>query len=194
MFTMNAQSTLSLDATPPIHYDTTPVNLSGARNEFVTFLGAESIDEDQESCTARSGSRWSQPSPSHKAALVLYPKTTEDVSSILKVCLKRSIPVTPYSGGTGLSGSLAATRGGVCIDFRDMKKIWDLHESDMDITVQPGVGWMDLNAELAEKGLFFPPDPAPGARIGGMVSCPTFDYRMPSNFTEVLYRHHRSLI
>lgn len=40
----------------------------------------------------------------------------------------------------------------------------------MDIAVQPGVGWMDLNAQLAEKGLFFPPDPSPAAKIGGMVS------------------------
>jgi D-lactate dehydrogenase (cytochrome) len=56
------------------------------------------------------------------------------------------------------------------MDFRDMSRIWDLHENDMDITVQPGVGWMDLNAKLMEKGLFFPPDPAPPARIGGMIA------------------------
>lgn len=179
---MSARSTLSLDATPPIYHNTTPENLSSARDEFIAFLGAESIDDDQVACTARSGSRFAQASPSHKAALILYPKTTEDVSSILKVCSKRCIPATPYSGGTGLSGSLAATRGGVCIDFRDMTKTWDLHESDMDITAQPGVSWMNLNAELAEWGLFFPPDPAPGARLGGMVSRPASNHQTLSNF------------
>jgi D-lactate dehydrogenase (cytochrome) len=71
-----------------------------------------------------------------------------------------------------LSGSLAATRGGICVDLSGMSKIWNLHKSDMDVTVQPGVGWMDLNAKLAEHGLFFPPDPAPSAKIGGMVSQP----------------------
>ena len=37
--------------------------------------------------------------------------------------------------------------------------------------MQIAVGWEDLNAKLASKGLFFPPDPdpGPGAQIGGMI-------------------------
>jgi D-lactate dehydrogenase (cytochrome) len=172
---MSAPSTLSLDTTPVIHHDTTAENLSSARTEFAAILGSDSINDDPEACASRSGSRWSEASPSHKASLIIHPKSTEHVSEILKICSKRRIPVTPYSGGTGLAGSLAATRGGVCVDLSGMTKVWDLHESDMDITVQPGVGWMDLNAELAGKGLFFPPDPAPPARIGGMVSRSVFN-------------------
>ena len=51
-----------------------------------------------------------------------------------------------------------------------MDKILAIHEEDMDVVVQPAVGWQDLNTLLAEQGLFFPPDPGPGAKIGGMVS------------------------
>ena len=40
----------------------------------------------------------------------------------------------------------------------------------MDITVEPGVGYLDLNQFLEAHGAFFPPDPGPGAQIGGMVS------------------------
>jgi len=167
---MSALSTLPLKSTPAIHHDTTAENLSCARTEFAAILGPEHISDDLEACAAHSGSRWSEASPSHKASLIVYPNTTQHVSEILKVCCRRRIPVTPYSGGTGLSGSLAATRGGVCMDLSSMSRVWNLHESDMDVTVQPGVGWMDLNAQLAEKDLFFPPDPAPPARIGGMVS------------------------
>jgi D-lactate dehydrogenase (cytochrome) len=50
-----------------------------------------------------------------------------------------------------------------------MDKIVELHKDDLDVVVQPAVGWEGLNAELAEHGLFFPPDPGPGAMIGGMV-------------------------
>ena len=50
-----------------------------------------------------------------------------------------------------------------------MKSIVALHEDDMDVVVQPGLGWVELNESLQEKGLFFPVDPAPGAKIGGMV-------------------------
>lgn len=168
--TMSALSTLSLESTPALHHDTTAENLAGARTEFAAILGPDNIEDDPKVCAAHSGSRWSEALPSHKASMVLHPKTTEHVSEILRTCSKRRIPVTPYSGGTGLAGSLAATRGGVCVDLSSMSRVWDLHESDMDITVQPGVGWMDLNAKLAEKGLFFPPDPSPTAKIGGMVS------------------------
>ncbi len=44
-----------------------------------------------------------------------------------------------------------------------------LHKDDLDAVVQPGLGWEDLNEQLAEHGLFFPPDPGPGAQIGGMI-------------------------
>jgi D-lactate dehydrogenase (cytochrome) len=87
----------------------------------------------------------------------------------MKICHKRRIPVTGYSGGTSLEGHFAATRGGICIDFGRMGKILQLHKEDMDVVVQPAVGWEMLNEELAKSNLFFPPDPGPGAMIGGMV-------------------------
>lgn len=87
----------------------------------------------------------------------------------MKICHQRLIPVTPYSGGTSLEGHYAPTRGGVCIDFQRMNRIVSLHKRDMDVVVQPALGWEELNEELAKDGLFFPPDPGPGAKIGGMV-------------------------
>lgn len=87
----------------------------------------------------------------------------------MQVCHKRQIPVTAYSGGTSLEGHFAATRGGICIDFSRMDKILALHKDDLDVVVQPAVGWEGLNEDLGEEGLFFPPDPGPGAMIGGMV-------------------------
>lgn len=40
----------------------------------------------------------------------------------------------------------------------------------MDVVVQPGVNWMDLNSKIKDDGLFLPLDPSPTATIGGMVS------------------------
>ena len=77
--------------------------------------------------------------------------------------------MTAYSGGTSLEGHFAPTRGGVCIDFRRMNQVLALHKADLDVVVQPAVGWEQLNIDLAKDNLFFPPDPGPGAMIGGMV-------------------------
>ncbi|KAJ7297876.1 hypothetical protein O6H91_Y031600 [Diphasiastrum complanatum] len=51
-----------------------------------------------------------------------------------------------------------------------MKGIKELHIKDMDVVVEPGIGWIELNEFLKPFGLFFPLDPGPGASIGGMCA------------------------
>lgn len=62
-----------------------------------------------------------------------------------------------YCGGTSMPGALAATRGGICIDFNRMNKILSLHKEDLDVIGQPGVEWEALDTHLEGHGLFFPP-------------------------------------
>ncbi len=75
----------------------------------------------------------------------------------------------PYSGGSSLEANFAAPYGGMSIDFAFMDQIVALHEDDMDVVVQPSLQWMYLNDKIKETGLFFPVDPGPSAKIGGMV-------------------------
>ncbi|KAI8355716.1 hypothetical protein BD560DRAFT_335757 [Blakeslea trispora] len=102
--------------------------------------------------------------------IVVYPKTTEQVASIVAVANQYNMPIIPFSGGTSLEGHFSAPKGGICISFVEhMDQIVDYHPQDMDVVVQPGVQWEDLNLFLKREGLFFPMDPGPGACIGGMV-------------------------
>lgn len=75
----------------------------------------------------------------------------------------------PYSGGSSLEANFAAPHGGMSIDFAFMDRIIALNDDDMDIVVQPSVQWMQLNDIIKDTGLFFPVDPGPSAKIGGMV-------------------------
>lgn len=77
--------------------------------------------------------------------------------------------MTGYSGGSSLEGNYSAPHGGISVDFAHMDQVIAFHEEDMDIVVQPSVGWVDLNTKIANTGLFFPVDPSPSAKIGGMV-------------------------
>ena len=77
--------------------------------------------------------------------------------------------MVPYSGGSSLEANFSAPHGGMTIDFAFMDKILALHEDDLDVVVQPSVQWMALNDEIRGSGLFFPVDPGPSAKIGGMV-------------------------
>lgn len=90
-----------------------------------------------------------------------YPRNTEQVATIVRVCHRHRVPVIPYSGGTSLEGNFSAPYGGVSIDFAYMNNIIQVNKDDMDVVVQPSVGWRDLNIELEKQGtgLFFPVDP-----------------------------------
>ena len=51
-----------------------------------------------------------------------------------------------------------------------MDQVIAFHPEDMDVVVQPGVNWVDLNNKIQDTGLFTPLDPSPTAQFGGMVS------------------------
>ena len=78
------------------------------------------------------------------------------------------MPMVPYSGGSSLEANFSAPFGGMSIDFAFMDSYW-LHEEDMDVVVQPGLGYMQLNDSIKDSGLWFPVDPGPSAKFGGMV-------------------------
>lgn len=156
-----------------MHHDTSSANIKAACEEFAQIIGAENLSTAAPDLVAHSGSDYQSYAWSEDTAtlsqVILYPRTTEEVSALVKVCARRRLPVTPYSGGTSIEGQYITDRAGVCVDFSRMSRIVELNTEDLDCTVQPGIGWMDLNEELAAHGLFFPPDPGPGAMIGGMV-------------------------
>ncbi|KAF1966930.1 D-lactate dehydrogenase mitochondrial precursor [Bimuria novae-zelandiae CBS 107.79] len=137
--------------------------------ELRSALGEDAISTDDEDLLRHGYSEWSSINIDQLPVAVAYPQSTDEVSQIAKVCLKYKIPMIPYSGGSSLEANFSAPYGGMSIDFSHMDKILSLHADDMDVVVQPSVSWMNLNEEIKDSGLFFPVDPGPSARIGGMV-------------------------
>jgi D-lactate dehydrogenase (cytochrome) len=139
--------------------------------EMAIIVGKDNVIDTKDALDAHSGSEWSSytTKENERPFMVIYPASTDEVSRIMQVCHKKKIPVTALSGGTSLEGHFAPTRGGICIDLARMDQITQFNPQDLDITVQPALGWEDLNDYLGEHKMFFPPDPGPGAKIGGMV-------------------------
>lgn len=102
--------------------------------------------------------------------VVVWPKSTEDVSAVMKMANERKIPVTPWGAGSSLEGNCCPVAGGIILDFQLMNKILAIRQEDFQVDVQPGVTYKDMNKSLARHGLFFPPDPGANATIGGMVA------------------------
>ena len=101
---------------------------------------------------------------------VVYPRSTQDVSLILKTCTKHQCPVVGYGAGTSLEGHTIAIQGGVTVNFREMATVIDIAADDMKVRVQPGITRESLNEELRATGLFFPVDPGANASLGGMAA------------------------
>ena len=164
-------STLPLRKAKMPRHNTKMENMQAAWADFVKIVGKENVSTLEADLDTHTTSDWSthRPKPDEKSFCIVYPGSTEEVSEVMKICHQRKIPVVGYSGGTSLEGHFTPTRNGISIDFGRMNNILKLHKDDMDVIVQPAVGWELLNEELAKDGLFFPPDPGPGAMIGGMV-------------------------
>ncbi|SMQ53787.1 unnamed protein product [Zymoseptoria tritici ST99CH_3D7] len=139
--------------------------VSGLRATF----GEDRVSTDEEELRRHGFSEWSSINIDTLPVAIAYPRTTEEVSVIAQACTRYKIPIVPYSGGSSVEGNFSAPYGGICIDFAFMDQVLAVHEDDLDVVVQPGIGWMDLNAQIQKSGLFFPVDPGPSAMIGGMV-------------------------
>ncbi|KAK3710229.1 D-lactate ferricytochrome c oxidoreductase [Vermiconidia calcicola] len=152
---------------PPVY--ATKSQLEKAVQGLRQTLGEDAISTDEEDLHRHGYSERSSINIETLPVAVAYPHTTADVQEIAKCCSKYKIPMIPYSGGSSLEANFSAPFGGVSIDFIYMDKVIELRPDDLDVTVQPAVGWMHLNEEIKHSGLFFPVDPGPTAMIGGMV-------------------------
>ncbi|KAJ0165048.1 D-lactate dehydrogenase [cytochrome], mitochondrial [Colletotrichum tanaceti] len=141
-----------------------------AAKEISDALGDDALSFDEDEIELHGHSDWSTSNSSGRPVAIVYPRTTEEVSRIARICHKHNVPMVPYGAGSSVEGSFSSPYSGICIDFVHMDKIIAFHPDDMDVVVQPGVNWVTLNKTIQDAGLFLPLDPSPTATIGGMVS------------------------
>jgi glycolate oxidase len=90
----------------------------------------------------------------------VLPETPETVAAVLKLCNENKIPVYTRGAGTGLSGGSLPVNGGVVISTEKLNRILNIDTLNFQATVQPGVINQVFAQAVAEKGLYYPPDPA----------------------------------
>jgi glycolate oxidase len=107
----------------------------------------------------------------HAPDVVVYPTRTEAVQSALLIAREHKIPITPRGSGTGLSGGSIPAEGGMVLCLNRMNKIVEIDEENLTVTAEAGTITLDIANAVAEKKLFYPPDPASQkiSTIGGNV-------------------------
>ena len=104
--------------------------------------------------------------------LVVYAKSTQDVSIVLSLCNEYRIPVIPRGAGTGVTGGAVPVAGGVVLSLEKMNTILEIDTENMIAVCQPGVITGQLQKEALRHGLMYPPDPASldSCSLGGNVA------------------------
>jgi FAD/FMN-containing dehydrogenases len=99
-------------------------------------------------------------------------RSTADVQATMRIASEYRIPVVPRGAGTGLAGGANGTDGSIVLSVAGMNRVLEISAADEFAVVQPGVINNDLDAALAEHGLWFAPDPASKAisSIGGNIA------------------------
>jgi glycolate oxidase len=109
----------------------------------------------------------------HVPDLALTPGSEDEVVGIMRVAARERLPVIPRGAGTSLTGGTIPLAGGLVLSLTRLNRILEIDPVNSAAVVQPGVVTADLQAEVEEMGLFYPPDPASlrQSTLGGNVAC-----------------------
>jgi len=91
----------------------------------------------------------------HMPEVVVKPRTTEEVSQIMRLANSELIPVTPRGAGSGLSGGAVALHGGIVLSVERMNRILEIDPLNMMVVVEPGVVTNEINSAVKDYGLFY---------------------------------------
>ena len=108
----------------------------------------------------------------HRPDLVVFPRTTEEVASVVRIAREFQAPFVGRGAGTGLSGGAIPREGGILIAFARMNRVVELDLENERGVVQPGVVNLDITQAVENSGYFYAPDPSSqrACTIGGNVA------------------------
>jgi glycolate oxidase len=107
-----------------------------------------------------------------RPAVVVLPRTTEQVAAVVKICDRHQIPWVARGAGTGLSGGALPVEDCVLIVTARMKQILDIDLENQRVVVQPGVINNWVTQAVSGAGFYYAPDPSSQiiCSIGGNVA------------------------
>lgn len=138
--------------------------------DFTTQFGDENVWTDKE--VLKEYGRDHTEDLVYPPSVVLKPKSTQEVSWIVKYAFENNIPVVAVGARTGLSGGILNVCSGIALSLERMNQIIEIDERNLQVRTQPGVITQVLQDQVLEKGLFYPVDPASRGScfIGGNIA------------------------
>ncbi|PIE46877.1 MAG: FAD-binding oxidoreductase [Gammaproteobacteria bacterium] len=155
--------------------ESTQQTINETINEIITKLTtSHGFDDNQIKTDKDSLNNWGKDWTKHfepNASLITFPRSTEQVQSIVKLANEYDVVVTPSGGRTGLSAGAVASNGEIVISLDKMNKIGKFYPADRMVEIQAGVITEQLQSFAKEQGLYYPVDfaSAGSSQIGGNI-------------------------
>src|SRR6266571_7634727 len=108
-----------------------------------TLLGNDIVADDAEALAMHAGDKWFA---AHPPEVVVFARSTTDVSKLLQFASREKIPVTARGGGFGYVGGCVPMHGGIALSLVRMNRIKEISFGDAVAVVEPGVITADLKA------------------------------------------------
>ncbi len=109
---------------------------------------------------------------SMQASAIVRPRSTAEVSEVLRMCHAAGQPVVAHGGLTGLVDGAHADAHEIALSLELMNRIEELDEAGFTMTVESGVFLQAIQQRAEAAGLMFPLDLGArgSATIGGLIS------------------------
>lgn len=102
---------------------------------------------------------------------VVLPKSTDEVSAVLRYCHENAVNVVPRGAGTSLAGGAIPQEDAIVIGVSKLNKVLNFDRDNRSITVEAGITNLGVSAAVAPEGFFYAPDPSSqlACTIGGNI-------------------------
>jgi FAD/FMN-containing dehydrogenase len=145
----------------------TESDLLGAIEAVVGKAGI-SVDESDKVEFGRDWTKVFAPDP----LAIVRPKTTDEVSGVLRLCNAANRAVVPSGGRTGLAGGAVAKDREIVLSLSRMNQMGPVDKLGASVTVEAGAVTQAVHEHCAKEGLTWPVDFASkgSSQIGGNIA------------------------
>ena len=149
-------------------------NAAAVQIILTTLIDTHGFDDSQIKTDNESLTHWGKDWTKHfapAASAIVFPKTTEQVQTIVLLANEHNVVLTPSGGRTGLSAGAVAADGEIVVSMDKMNKIGQFYPADRLVEVEAGVVTEQLQQFAESKDLYYPVDfaSAGSSQIGGNI-------------------------
>lgn len=139
------------------------------QNEFEAIVGKDNVMTKE--VELHSYSYDAAVLDSVRPMVAIQPTKMEQLGKVVKLCNDNGLPLTVRGAGSNLSGGTIPAKDGVVLLTGMLNTIKEINTEDLYAVVETGVVTAKFAAEVAKKGLFYPPDPGSQtvSTLGGNV-------------------------